>query len=145
MQSNIRVNKFRCDPAAGPPWPRRPAFGHHLPERAVHRDVETSSTQRSSQAPRNMKLIQLENAAWIRTPPGNRVDAPRKDSASIREQQARDREIASQCDKTIQGADLQRFSWIREPKFVVQHHRGNKLARGGSQKTTIIFVALFLH
>src|SRR5437763_209035 len=87
IKPGVSFYKFTADPrGAASPGGRGASF-HHLPKNLINCNLKTPFLNRSLQAARNMKLVELKNCPRLGRPPGDRIDCPRKYSRPIRQQQ----------------------------------------------------------
>lgn len=131
MKRRISLNELRADPSGASAWSGCGATLDRVEKRAIDRDFKSSLTQRSRQATRHMKAVQLENPAWIGRPPSDRVDTPGKDAAAIGQQKPLDGKVTSDRDEPVHASGMDGFSWVGEPELLIQHDRGGNL---GSQR-----------
>ena len=88
MQPGVGFDELIRDLGAAPFWTGLGACLHHSFERRVHGHRECPFANDFGQAFRNVKLIQFDNAAWIRRPPCDGLNRPREDSVPVSCQQS---------------------------------------------------------
>ena len=95
VHGGVSVNELGANPRGSPATRRGRAGFHHLPERAVKRDLELPFADDFRQAVRHVKLVQFENPPRVGRPPGGRIGGPREKPRAVGQEEPRHRQVTA--------------------------------------------------
>ena len=119
VELRISFKELACDPRRAPSGAGSGAAFHNFVKSAINCNLEGASADDFGKAVGDVKLIELKDSTGIGRPPRDGLVGPGENTAAIREQEARNRQVAADRDKTL-GAGPK---GVGKRKFVIEQER----------------------